>query len=98
MVNPLGHWIRVPFCTRSHIPLRGLSGSWGIRLQIPFRVLSGFQVPPGLVFLANKITNKEEILNQGKTLKPPYRESFEVDQEPNIRIIGRILILDVGRN
>ena len=49
MVNPLSHWLCVPFCTRFRIPLRGLSGSWGIRLRIPLRGLSGFWVPLGLV-------------------------------------------------
>ena len=49
MVNPLGHWLRVLFCTRSWIPLRGLSGFRGIGFRIPLRGLSGFQVPPGLV-------------------------------------------------
>ena len=34
MINPLGHWLRILFGTRSRIPLRGLSG---------------FRVPPGLV-------------------------------------------------
>ena len=49
MVHPLCHWIRVLFCTRSKIPLRELSGSWGIGFWIPLRVLSGFQVPLVLV-------------------------------------------------
>ena len=49
MVNPLGHWIFVPFCTSSWIPLRGLSGSWVIVFRIPLRGLSVFWVPPGLV-------------------------------------------------
>ena len=26
MVNPLGHWLRIPFGTVLRIPLRGLSG------------------------------------------------------------------------
>ena len=33
MVNPLGQWLQVPFCSRSRIPLRGLSGfrvPWGL--------------------------------------------------------------------
>ena len=42
MVNPLGHWLRVTFCTRSWIPLRGLSG---------------FQVPPGLVVPAEDVAD-----------------------------------------
>ena len=49
MVNPLGHWIRVPFCTRSWIPLRRLSWSWGFGFWITVRGLSGFRVPTGLV-------------------------------------------------
>ena len=49
MVNPLGHWLWVPFCTRSRIPLRWLSGFQGIGFRIPLRGLSGFQVPLGLV-------------------------------------------------
>ena len=54
MVNPIGHWIWVPFCTRSCIPLRMLSRSWGIRFRIPLRGLSGFRVPLGLVVPANQ--------------------------------------------
>ena len=54
MVNPLGHWLWVPFCTSSRIPLRGLSGSWGIGFLIPLRGLSGFRVPPGLVVPASR--------------------------------------------
>ena len=52
MVNPLYHWLRVPFCTRSRIPLKGLYGSWEIGFHIPLRGLSGFRVPLGLVFLS----------------------------------------------
>ena len=55
MVNPLGHWIRFLFCTSSRIPLRGLSGSWGIVFQIPLMGLSGFRVPLGLVVLAHPL-------------------------------------------
>ena len=40
MVNPIGHWLQVPFCTRSRIPLRGLFG---------------FRVPPGLVVPAQPL-------------------------------------------
>ena len=49
MVNPLGHWLWVLFCTSYRIPLRGLSGSWGIGFLIPLRGLSGFQVPPRII-------------------------------------------------
>ena len=55
MVNPLGHWLQVLFCTRSWIPLRGLSGPWGIGFRIPFRVLSVFWFPPGLVVPASQL-------------------------------------------
>ena len=47
MVNPLSHWIRDPFCTRSLIPLRGLSG---------------FRVPPGLVVPAAASRQKTRFL------------------------------------
>ena len=47
MVNPLGHWIRVLFYTRSRIPLRGLSGLRGIGFWNPLSGLSGLQTPPG---------------------------------------------------
>ena len=49
MVNPLVYWRRVPLCTRSWIPLMGLSKSLGIWLLIPLRGLSVFWVPPGLL-------------------------------------------------
>ena len=55
MVNPLVHWLRVLFCTRSRIPLRGLSGYWGIGFWIPLSGLSGFLVPPRLVVPAHPI-------------------------------------------
>ena len=53
MVNSLGHWLRVPFCTRYRITLRRLSGSWEIGFRIPFRGLAGFRVPQGLVVPEN---------------------------------------------
>ena len=40
MVNPLGHWLRVLFCTKSRIPLKGLSG---------------FPVSPGLLVTAHPL-------------------------------------------
>ena len=49
MVNPLGHWLWVMFCTSSRFPKRGLSGSQGIGFWVPLRRLSAFRVPPGLV-------------------------------------------------
>ena len=49
MVNPLGHWIQIPFATRFRIPLRGLSRFRGIGFRIPLRGLTGFRVPKGLV-------------------------------------------------
>ena len=55
MVNPIGHWLRVPFCTRSRIPLRGLSGSWGIGFRVSLRGLSGFRVSPGLLVPAHPL-------------------------------------------
>ena len=55
MVNPLDHWIWVPFCMRSWIPLRGLSGFRGIGFQIHLRGLSGFWVPLGLVVPAHPL-------------------------------------------
>ena len=64
MFNPLVHCLRVPFCTRSWIPLRGLSGYWVIVFPIPFRGLSGFRVPLGLVVPAHP-------------LPVPVRRSFE---------------------
>ena len=56
MVNPLGHWLWVPFCTISRIPLRGLSGSWGIGLRIPLGGLSGFRVTLVLVVPKHPLT------------------------------------------
>ena len=64
MVNPLDHWLRVLFCTRSWIPLRGFPGSWGIGFRIPLRGLSGFWVPPRLVVPTHP-------------LRVPVRWSFE---------------------
>ena len=55
MVNPLGHWLRVLFCTRSQIHFRGLSGSWGIGILITLRVLSNLRVPPWLVVPAHPL-------------------------------------------
>ena len=55
MVEPIGHWLRIPFGNRSQIPLRGLSGFQGIGFQIPLRRLSGFRVPPGLVVPAHPL-------------------------------------------
>ena len=54
MVNPLGHWLWVLFCTRSQILLGGLSRFQGIGLWIPLRQLSGFRVSLLLVVLAVK--------------------------------------------
>ena len=48
-VNPLGHWLRIPFGTISRISLRELSGFRGIGFWIPLRRLSWSRVPPGLV-------------------------------------------------
>ena len=55
MVNPLGHWLWVPFCTRSQIPLRVLYRSWGIRFRITLRGLSNFRFPPGLAVPENSL-------------------------------------------
>ena len=55
MVNPLGHWLWVPFCARSRTALRGLSGSWGTGFRIPLRGLSGFRFPLGLVVPAHPL-------------------------------------------
>ena len=52
MVNPLGHWLWIPFGTRLWIPLRGLSGFQGIEFWIPLRELYGFRVTPGLLVTA----------------------------------------------
>ena len=49
MVNPLCHWIRIPFGTRLRISLRGFSSFQGIEFRIPLRGLSGFRVTTGLV-------------------------------------------------
>ena len=49
MVNPIGHWLRIPFGTRSRIPFGGLSGFRGIGFRIPLRGLSGFWFPLGMV-------------------------------------------------
>ena len=54
MVNPR-LLLRVPFCTRFRIPLRGLSGSWGIVFLISLGGLSGFRVPPGLLVPAHPL-------------------------------------------
>ena len=54
-VNPLSHWLWVPFCTRSQIPLRGLSGLQGIGFRIPLRGLSRFWAPLGFLFLAHPL-------------------------------------------
>ena len=54
-VNPLGYWLRIPFGTRFHIPLRGLSGFRVIGFRIPWRGLSGFWVPPGFVVTARPL-------------------------------------------
>ena len=62
MVNPIGHWIRVPFCTRSRIPLRGLSGFRGIGFWITLRGLSGFRVPLGLVVPAQSVCSCGSVL------------------------------------
>ena len=55
MVNPLGHWIQIMFGTRFRIPLRGLSGLWGIGFWIPLRGLSGLQVTPGSVVCSHPL-------------------------------------------
>ena len=49
MVNPLGHWLQIPFGTITWISLMGISGFRGIGFQISLRGLSCFRVPPGLV-------------------------------------------------
>ena len=49
MVNPLVHWLRIPFDTILRIPLRGLSRFQGIVFRISLRGLSGFWVTLGLV-------------------------------------------------
>ena len=49
MFNPLIQWLSILFGTILWIPLRGLSSFRGIWFRIPFRVLSGFRVTPGLV-------------------------------------------------
>ena len=41
-MNPLGHWLQITF---------------GTRLRILLRALSGFWVPPGLVVLSDTIIN-----------------------------------------
>ena len=55
MVNPLRHWLRVPFETIFWIPLRGLSSFWGTGLWIPLSVLSGFLVNTGLLVPAHPL-------------------------------------------
>ena len=73
MVNPFGHWILVLFGTISWIPLRGLSGSWGILFQVYLRGLSCFRVPSGLVVLATTVpANKEP------TQRPQAQEAPQV--------------------
>ena len=63
MVNPLGHWLQIPFSTSSRIPLRGLYRFRVIGLQIPLWGLSGFRPPPGLVvpagFLQCRISQRK---------------------------------------
>ena len=49
IVNPLVHWLRIPFGTGFRIPLIGLFSFQGIGFQFPLRGLSGFGVTPGLV-------------------------------------------------
>ena len=49
MVNPLVHWLRIPFDTILRIPLRGLSRFQGIVFRISLSGLSGFWVTLGLV-------------------------------------------------
>ena len=55
MVNTLNHWIRVLFGDRFRIPLRRLSGFWGIGFRVPLRGLSSFWVTPGLVVPAHPL-------------------------------------------
>ena len=64
MFNPLCHWLLIPFGTRFHIPLRGLSGLRGIGFRIQLRGLSGLRVTPVLLVLAHP-------------LPVPVRRSFE---------------------
>ena len=50
MVITIGLWIRIPFGTRSRIPLMGSYGFRGIGFRIDLRGLSSFRVTPGLIF------------------------------------------------
>ena len=58
MVNPLGHWICIPFGNKLQIPLTVLSYSQVIGFRIPLRGFSGFQVTPGLAVLAIQLFGK----------------------------------------
>ena len=51
-VNPLVHWIHMPFSNRFRILFRGLNGFRGIGFRIPLRGLFGFWVTPGLLYIA----------------------------------------------
>ena len=54
-VKPLGHWFRIPFGNILWIPLRVLSGLWGIGFRITLGGLSAFGVTPGLVVPARAV-------------------------------------------
>ena len=72
MVNPLGHWLQVSFCTISRIPLRELSGFQEIGFRIPLRGLSGFWVPRVLVVtVIHKQTNFKSVQRCGKNMSTP---------------------------
>ena len=49
MVNPIDHWLWIPFGTGFQIPLMGLSSFRGIGSWISLRGLSGYRVTLGLV-------------------------------------------------
>ena len=55
MVNPISHWIWIPFGTRPRIPLRRLYQFRVIEFRITLRGLSGFRFPPGLVVPAGSL-------------------------------------------
>ena len=73
-VNPLNHWLRITFGTRLQINLRELSGFQGIGLYITLRGLPGFRVTLGLV-----VPEQSGVFLFGAWTGPPLDICFGVE-------------------